>query len=46
MQDNNLSTIDHSNVHAETRPAHWVTSILHLGLCEIWLFAAKGVVVH
>ena len=25
---------------------HWVTSILHLGLCDIWLFAAKGVVVH
>ena len=25
---------------------HWVTSILHLGLYDIWLFAAKGVVIH
>ena len=36
-------------VLAETHPGHWATSInfLHLGLCDIlWLFAAKGVVVH
>ena len=23
---------------------YWVTSFQHLGLCDIWLFAAKGVV--
>ena len=34
-------------VLAETRPAHWVTSIFtSRPVCDIWLFAAKGVVVH
>ena len=35
------------HIHVHVCPEHWVTSIFtSRPVCDIWLFAAKGVVVH